>query len=231
MKKPFSAYALKMTALTAMLFDHLNLYLATIFPLWFRYIGRSALPIFIFLSLESYYKTSNRKKFFFRLGMAALIVEAGDYLAWRIAGNGMGHKIPLFFIGHNYFLIMFLAVMIYYSFDRFFLTTGRWKKIVWLQSAILLSLAVFIYEGLAVSIGLIYVFYFTRKFKEGLMPYLYGAFSLWFWPSPQIFMIFALPLLLLYSGKRGRKDKAFFYLFYPLHRWILFLLGFYLGLR
>jgi hypothetical protein len=37
-------------------------------------------------------------------------------------------------------------------------------------------------------------------------------------PYTQIFSLLAIPLLLLYSGKRGTpKLKYFFYLFYPLH--------------
>ena len=38
----------------------------------------------------------------------------------------------------------------------------------------------------------------------------------------QIYSIFAIPLLLIYSGKRGKyKLKSFFYIFYPLHFMIL----------
>ncbi len=41
----------------------------------------------------------------------------------------------------------------------------------------------------------------------------------------QIYALAAIPLLLLYSGKRGKwKMKSFFYIFYPAHMAILALL-------
>lgn len=39
----------------------------------------------------------------------------------------------------------------------------------------------------------------------------------------QCFMIFALPLLLCYNGKRGKNIKRFFYVYYPAHIYILWL--------
>ncbi len=38
-------------------------------------------------------------------------------------------------------------------------------------------------------------------------------------------MFFALPVMLLYNGKRGREIKSFFYAFYPAHIYTLFLLS------
>ncbi|UOQ50507.1 TraX family protein [Gracilibacillus caseinilyticus] len=38
-------------------------------------------------------------------------------------------------------------------------------------------------------------------------------------------MVFALPLILLYNGNRGAGLKYFFYIFYPLHSILLYLIG------
>ena len=40
----------------------------------------------------------------------------------------------------------------------------------------------------------------------------------------QCFMIFALPILLMYNGKRGKGYKKFFYIYYPVHIYALYLI-------
>lgn len=44
----------------------------------------------------------------------------------------------------------------------------------------------------------------------------------------QYLMIFSLPLMLLYNGKKGKGSKYFYYIFYPVHLWILFCVNEYL---
>ena len=41
----------------------------------------------------------------------------------------------------------------------------------------------------------------------------------------QWIMIFVIPFFFLYNGKRGRHFKWFYYIFYPLHIWLLYLVG------
>ena len=43
--------------------------------------------------------------------------------------------------------------------------------------------------------------------------------------SIQWLQILALPLMLLYNGKKGPGLKYFFYIYYPLHSAVLFVLG------
>lgn len=59
-----------------------------------------------------------------------------------------------------------------------------------------------------------------------IMEYLYSSnLHAIFFINYQWMMIAALPLMLLYNGEKGRGLKYLFYLFYPLHITILFLIG------
>jgi len=42
-----------------------------------------------------------------------------------------------------------------------------------------------------------------------------------FFGSPQYWMVMALPFMLLYNGKRGKEQKLFFYIYYPVHKYII----------
>ena len=53
-----------------------------------------------------------------------------------------------------------------------------------------------------------------RPFSESLLKYNF-----------QCFMVFALPLLLMYNGRRGKGFKRFFYIYYPAHIYVLYLIG------
>ncbi|MGL5149262.1 MAG: TraX family protein [Clostridium sp.] len=97
---------------------------------------------------------------------------------------------------------------------------------------IVLALAVFS-EGALITPIIVYIFYKYRK--QNILKYiLYVVVCLMFLPGlnverlllyPQWMQIFAIVFMMLYNGKRGANIKIFFYIFYPIHIWILFILG------
>src|SRR5690625_1114878 len=106
---------------------------------------------------------------------------------------------------------------------------------------------VFFTEGGILFIILGVILYLTRNNKISLTIF-YGGFTTFIYllvrrygyhlgliellipfPDYQWMMIAALPFMLLYNRKKGIGLKYFFYIFYPLHLIILFLLGAILG--
>ena len=79
-----NAFHLKIIALVFMLVEHIGRYLPELFPphypLYFEYGGRLVAPIFIFLAVESIYKTGNRRKYILRLFAWALGMQIGNII-------------------------------------------------------------------------------------------------------------------------------------------------------
>ena len=67
------------------------------------------------------------------------------------------------------------------------------------------------------TVNIIFCFIMIPDFKFNI--------EFWFMVNPQWMMIGALPLMLLYNGQKGRGLKYLFYLFYPIHIVILFLIS------
>lgn len=74
------------------------------------------------------------------------------------------------------------------------------------------------------SVG--YLFYCGLQLFSSLTVALEVGNWSWLWlRAYQWMMVGSLPLMLCYNGERGRGGGKFFYLFYPAHIWILFVLS------
>ena len=94
-------------------------------------------------------------------------------------------------------------------------------------------------EGSVVWVVLGIGFYFLRNKKIGLSVFYVLMSGFFFFSTAgagltyenlfilndQWFMILSLPFILLYNGQRGRKMKYFFYVYYPLHVYLLVILA------
>ncbi len=179
-----------------------------------RIIGRMAFPIYCFLLIEGFEKTKNRLKYAGRLFVFALISE----IPFDLAQNGEAFY-PYY---QNVFFTLFIGLVMIWLMEKierrcqnliFRLTL--WAA-VFLAASVLVELIYCDYGAHGtIAIALLYLF---RKNKLEQM--IAGCIAfLWEITAP-----FAFVFIALYNGKRGIRLKYFFYIFYPAHLLVLYLL-------
>lgn len=240
-------FALKLTAAGLMLLDHIGLYFAGA-PLWLRFLGRGAYPLFLFCMTQGYAHTRSRRRYLLRLYAMSLFMTAlGQTLDTCFpTENGYGN--------HNIFVPLFLTGLLISAIERYqrdrrqgaLLLGGlAFSQVVYqFLPALVPALGAFsgdvltgLVPNLAVNefgfefIALGLAFYFLRDHREALCAvylifciYQFSAEMLDGW-AVQWMMILALPLIARYNGEKGPGWKGFFYLFYPAHTCLLFFLA------
>lgn len=201
------AFTLKILAAVTMLIDHVG---CVFFPenIYFRIVGRLAFPIFAFLIVEGYYHTKDMKKYLIRLFIFAIISELPFDLAFYNEFN-FEHQNVLFT-----FIIAILAMVI----------DTRFKRSYGIVAAMVLAI---IAEFLRFDYGMfgviiVMVFYWNHNLFLNKLLIGTGALLLLAWGIQQ-FAAFAMVPIALYNGKRGITLKYFFYIYYPLHLFLIFI--------
>lgn len=219
-----SGSALKALAIFAMLVDHsaicfkplLNQYLFTAFQIRFtpyillRGFGRIAFPIFCFLLTEGFRHTRSKQRYALNLLLFAILSE----LPYNLFNTG-----SLQYANQNVFFTLLLGFL------------GIWMLSRFREMPLRSALAVI---GLGVCANLLKADYGWDGYLLILLLYalcehpvlqLFAGITLLSWPAG---VALAFPPLNLYNGQRGfvkgRFAKYFFYVFYPVHLCILWLL-------
>jgi len=215
---------LKIVAMISMVFDHVG---NVFFPelIWLRMVGRIAMPIFSFCIAEGYIHTSNRKKYIFRLGLFALISEAPFDLAFE-GKISLNHQ--------NIMLTYFLSVIALRLFD---LICGKineesggysiWKIILGTLSVVTVAIIALLLKAdytyyAVIAVFLFYIFRNSIHYlRTGVgVAYLALTRTMGFYCTTG----FSIIPLLLYNGEKGKGLKWFFYVFYPGHLILLYVL-------
>lgn len=225
-KRPLSQEGLKFLACAIMLLDHIG---ATLIP-WgtLRIIGRLAFPIFCFLLAEGAHYTRNPRNYLLRLGIGAILSELPFDLALFGSWSWQHQSVMI---------TLLLGAMALLAMKR--MTQPLLKILVLLLFAFLADFMNTDYGGAGVL--MIALFGLTRERKYGWLVQLLGMYLICRWIIPggvvwfidryvfiEIFAISALIPIWLYSGKKSTSSRAVqwaFYLFYPVHLWILYLLS------
>ncbi len=227
-----SGSLLKLLAVIVMLIDHtaafvLYLYKPAMQPILFigsyelslykimRYIGRTAFPIFVFLLVEGFCHTHNKKKY----GINLLIFAVLSELPWNLLHSG-----TCFYDKQNVFFTLLLGYIGMVVIERYKdtkIVLSKIKQATILFVLLLLSMLLKADYGV-VGFGYIVLIYILKDNR--IFQVLLG---ICFLPSKWIGGLAFIPIN-LYSGKRGfikgNIAKYFFYGFYPLHMICLYII-------
>ena len=230
---------LKIIACISMLIDHIGYML---FPhiVILRCIGRIAMPLFAFFIAEGCFYTRSRAKYFFSIFSLALICQAVYFVEDLINGGVYNVSLNILFtftlsIAVCFAFLDFKASIEHGALSRQILSAAVFAAVLLAAFACTnflpkLSVPVYFDYGFAGVMLPLFALVFKERgaqltmFFVGLLIFNASLFSsLWYtW-----FSLLAMPLLALYNGKRGTKKlKYVFYLFYPVHFALLYLLSY-----
>ena len=214
---------IKLVAIISMTFDHVGSVFFPEYPV-FRWIGRIAFPLFCYCLTVGMLYTHDIKKYVMRLCVFALISQP----FWILAFNSDD------IIGNIFNLNIFFTLVV-----SLLATWGFREKKWWLFIVGLVLLCVVNFDYAMTGLVLMMIFYLCRN-----RPWL-GAFiySLTYLPAVngymddplalkigahaigcEIFALLALPFIYIHTNTNLKISKWFFYIYYPAHLFMIFLL-------
>lgn len=223
---------LKYIAFGSMLIDHINKALIwpnldgvgglSILSSIFDVIGRIAFPLFSFFIVEGFFRTGNKKKYLFNLLFFAIISE--------IPYDMFSSKVILEFRLNNVLFSLALSLITIWILDEF---RKRYEEKIgrlWILFSIPLLIIMFFlstfvsgdYDFHAIMTAFVFYILYERPVAGAICAYLTIVKEVW--------SILGFGLTVMYNGKKGKQNKIFNYLFYPVHLLILGLLRMYFNI-
>ena len=198
-----------------------------------RLVGRIAFPIFAFLLFEGFMHTSDYKRYLIRVGLCALLAEIPFNLIVTNAATVYkltDVKTSVFYPQYqNTVFTLFLGLLMLYGMKRFETSEVSTKAAMkqWfgqlfcvLAACILSVLAKTDYSYIGILfLAVLYVFRNNKK-----MQILFGCII---FLGTNVAALLAFVPIAMYNGHlfRSKKFKYFFYIFYPAHLLVLYLIS------
>jgi len=252
-KLRFNATTLKILAVVLMFCDHIHqMWAHAGAPIWLTRLGRPVFPLFLFAMAESFHYTRSRKSFLIRLLIVSTLMAVLNLVVQYILPNEeiqlINSAFRTFFMAALYMLfydiikdgiitkkigkivcgILLCFVPVLASLPLL-LFAGMENAPRWLFQLLFFLPNIFLVEGGYPILLLGILFYIFRKLRWVQVAFL-AAFSLLDLiisgvDSIQWMMVFAAIPILLYNGEKGRGMKYFFYIFYPAHIYLLYIIA------
>lgn len=223
---------LKYIAFASMLIDHINKvliwpnlegggvlqFISSIFDV----IGRIAFPLFSFFIVEGFFRTHDKKKYLLNLLFFAVISE--------IPYDMFSSKVILEFRLNNVLFSLALSLISIWILDEFRKRYEDKLGKFWILISIPLLIIMFFVSNFvsgdygfhAIMTAFVFYMFYERPVAGAICAYLTIVKEVW--------SILGFGLTILYNGEKGKQNKIFNYLFYPVHLFILGLLRFYFNI-
>lgn len=192
-------------------------------------LGRLAFPLFCFLLTEGFYYTKNRKRYIGLMAVFALISE----IPFDLALYGRITKLLGPYGHQNVFFTLFLGLFALLCIEKLKPTSDKiYLKVlhIILQAIcvyfICMTASFFNTDYRFRGILFIVTFYLTRKNRVLQIISFLIVYTLVYKALPSIFILLLCVPILMYNGERGKTNlKYFFYVFYPVHFLVLYLIN------
>lgn len=188
-----------------------------------RFIGRIAFPIFIFLMIEGMKKTRNIWKYTLRMGVFALVSE----VPFDLTFNGKVLEGSY----QNIFFTLLIGMLTIIAIDRLWRILGAKANVFIkiLATVPLAYLGAWLAECLHTDYGAIgivcIVVMYVFSFNKAIQIAAGSVVFIWEVTAP-----FAFIPIGFYNGKRGLSLKYIFYVFYPLHLLVIYVITQFMGI-
>jgi hypothetical protein len=250
-----SGTAIKTIGIVLMTLDHLHqMFAAHGAPYWLNWFGRPVAAMFLFLCAEGFYYTRSRKRYLLQLLAGSLFMSLMNHLFSVFML--MEEIVLINNIFSTLFMAAFYMWMIELLLEgrrekkrsAILLAVGGMILPIIVGLALILSISgesrtavlilLFIPNPVSAEGGFVLIimgilFYVLRKYRLAQIGIVLAASVLsWYILREsgnfQWLMAAAAIPLFLYNGKRGRGNKYFFYIFYPAHIYLFYVIAWFL---
>ena len=244
--------SIKIIAVVLMVFDHIHQMFAPMgVPVWLTWLGRPVFPLFLFAMAESFHYTRSRKKLLIRILLASWIMTVVNMALGTVLPNNdvvlVNNAFSTFFVTTLYMLffdmlvdgiktrkpweiigaILLCAVPVLAAIPVIWATSLANPLPLWIFRALFYIPNILLLEGGPAMVVLGVLFYVFRCWRWAQVTALAALSVIVFYlnPSFQWMMVFAVIPMLLYNGEKGIGMKNFFYIFYPTHIYLLYIIA------
>ncbi|MQS75161.1 TraX family protein [Companilactobacillus halodurans] len=246
--KSINRETFKIILMLLMVLDHIDVFISPYLADFFHIITRVVAVGFAYLVVEGLHYTHSRKNYLSRLLLWGVGMSVGNWLLNLFVLRK--HNV-MSILGDNIFLTLFLGAIVLISWNNQNNNPSLKKVLKSLAIVLLIASLIIPLEGSFVVVPFMFITQLTygdvkRRNRAYLIlmmvfalielpmaltiPNLNGImiFDTIAMNASDIFFILIIPLLHYYNGKIGslnQKLKYGFYLFYPLHLWVIHLIA------